>query len=284
MDFFTVHLLSDPFHTVSVQISLKHPPNFSGLILLNDKVLPIRHSISIRCRTGDKLPPLHPPLIAHLLVLGDGDGLLLGQRAGNAHHQFGGERSGINILFFKLDGYAQAEQLPERRQAVTGVAGEAGDGFDQHLVDLSLPAVRQQAVEILPLVHPGARNALIGIDVHQIPSVMILDQVRIVTDLGRIGVKLIGGVRADSTIGRNVQDIWTHCSGWNYCHIGSHAVTPPFSSPLLPVIGVQEQYLTSFPPPLLLHAPQHSMRCKCSGTPSTGCRPPYRCSHPETGL
>ena len=75
---FTVHLLSNPFHTISVQIRLEHPPNLPGLTLLNDKVLPIRHSISIRCRTGDEFSPLHPPLIAHPLVLGDGDGLLLG--------------------------------------------------------------------------------------------------------------------------------------------------------------------------------------------------------------
>ena len=141
---------------MAAEISVKHPTYQLGLIGDDFQTLSVYQTISEGSFTGNELPPLHPSLVTHPLVLGDGDGLLLGQRTGNAHHQFGGERSGVDILFFKLDGYAQPGQFPQGRQAVSGVAGKSGYGFDQHLVDLPLPAVRQQSVEILPLVHPGA--------------------------------------------------------------------------------------------------------------------------------
>ena len=130
-----VHLIGNPCSAIPIQIGTEHPSHYLSFALFDDQILSIQHLISERSHTSDEFSPLHPSLVAHSLVFGDGDGFLLGKGTGNAHHQFSGERSGVNVLFFKLDGYTQAEQLPEGGQAVAGVAGEAGDGFDQYLID-----------------------------------------------------------------------------------------------------------------------------------------------------
>lgn len=73
----------------------------------------------------------------------------------NNHHQFGGERFRVDILFFKPDSNAHARQLPQSGEAVLGISGEAGYGLYQNAVDLTLPAIPHHTVEVLPFVHPG---------------------------------------------------------------------------------------------------------------------------------
>ena len=143
----------------------------------------------------------------------DGDGLLLGQSARDAHHQFAGERPGVDILFFKVDGHTQGGQLSQGCETVLGVSGEAGDGFAQHPVDLSLAAVGQQALEVLPLVHPGPGQALIRIHIYQLPIRMGADLLRVRLDLGGIGVELVTGVGADAAVRSYPQ-------GLRFCRLG----------------------------------------------------------------
>ena len=95
-------------------------------------------------------------------VFGDGDGLLLGQSAENAHQEFRGERFRVDILFFELDGNAEGHQLPQRGEAVFRVSGEAGEGLHQDLVDLTLPAVGEHPVEVLPLVRFRAADRFVS--------------------------------------------------------------------------------------------------------------------------
>ena len=190
------HFLGDPLCTEPSQIAVKDPANGFSAGFLDFKVFPAHKPVSEGSGAGNELAPLHPSLIALPLVLPDGYRFLLGQGAGDAHHQFGGERLRVEVLFFKVNGHTQGRQLPQGGEAVLGVTGEAGDGLDQDLVDPALPAVGQHPVEVLPLIHPSACQALIGIDVHQIPAVMAADLLGVFADLGGVGVKLVGGVGA----------------------------------------------------------------------------------------
>ena len=58
---------------------------------------PVYQPVAVGGFRCDELAPLHSPAIALMAILRDGDGLLLGQGTGNAHHQFCGERSGVDI-------------------------------------------------------------------------------------------------------------------------------------------------------------------------------------------
>ena len=69
---------------------------------------------------------------------------------------------------------------------VLGIPGEAGDGLDQHTVDFALPAVGQQTVKVLPLVRFRAAGRLIGVNVHQLSTLVLADQLGVTADLGGI--------------------------------------------------------------------------------------------------
>ena len=66
---------------------------------------------------------------------------------------------------------------------------------------LPLPTVCHQAVEVLPLIHPRAGQALICVDVHQIPAIVGVDRLRIGPDLGSVGMELVCRVRTDPAVG-----------------------------------------------------------------------------------
>ena len=102
-DAFRRQLLRDPSGAAPLEVCVEDPAHRGGFLRDDLKVFLIYDSVSVRGGAGDKFPTLHPPLIAHLLIGGDGDGFLLGKRTGNAHHQFGGERFRVDIFFFKPD-------------------------------------------------------------------------------------------------------------------------------------------------------------------------------------
>ena len=95
------HPCRDPLGAVSVEIRLEDPTDQHSFFWDDLQVFSIDQPVAKRGSAGDKLTSFHPPFVADALVLRDGDGLLLGQCAGDAHHQFGGERLRVDILFFK---------------------------------------------------------------------------------------------------------------------------------------------------------------------------------------
>ena len=95
------HFLGDPLCTESGQIAVKDPANGFRAGFLDFKVFPAHKLVSEGGGAGDELAPLHPSLIALPLVLPDRYRFLLGQGAGDAHHQFGGERLCVEVLFSK---------------------------------------------------------------------------------------------------------------------------------------------------------------------------------------
>ena len=67
---------------------MEDPFDVVGFLWDDLHFFPVDESISEGSLTGNKFSALHAALIAHTLVFGDGDGFLLGQGSGNAHHQF----------------------------------------------------------------------------------------------------------------------------------------------------------------------------------------------------
>ena len=197
------HLFCDPCQTTSAQVGVEDPSHLLRFRWNDLQIFAVYQSVSKRRFAGDELAALHPPLVAETLVLGGGDGLLLGQCARDAHHQFGGERLRVDIFFFEVDRHAQGHQLPQDGKAVLCIPGEAGNGLHQHFVDPALPAIGEHTVEVLPLVHPSAGQALVRIDVHQLPALMIADFRSVFADLRGVGMKLVRGIGADPAVCRH---------------------------------------------------------------------------------
>lgn len=68
----------------------------------------------------------------------------------------------VDMLLLEAHPYADGLQLPDGAQAVPGVAGEPGDGLDQHLVHPPAMAVLQEALEVRALLRRGACDALVS--------------------------------------------------------------------------------------------------------------------------
>lgn len=105
---------------------------------------------------------LHPHFDAESHVAGVARGLHLGEGRIDRGRLLGTEPAGVDALLFEADGDAQPHQLPHEVQGVSGVAGEAGHGFDQDTVDFPGPTVRHHAVELIPFLGVQTRNALIS--------------------------------------------------------------------------------------------------------------------------
>ena len=106
-------------------------------------------------------------------------------------HQFRGHSRSIDVFFLEEDCRTVGSELPNGFQTLRCVASEAGDGLDQDAVNKSAAAVGQHPFEILPFLHRGAGDALVGVDVHQPPVLMSHDVMCIVDVLRCEGIELI---------------------------------------------------------------------------------------------
>ena len=116
-------------------------------------------------------------------------------------HQFRGHPCGVNILFLEEDGRAIGSELPDGLQALCRIAGKARDGLDQDAVNESASAVGQHPLEVISLLHGGAGDTLVGVDVHQPPILMLSDVLCIVDVLRCEGIELILRGGADPAVG-----------------------------------------------------------------------------------
>ena len=180
-------------------------------------------------------PFLHPHFDAEPHVAGVAGGLHLGEGGIDRGCLLRAEPAGVDVLLFEADGDAQPHQLPHEVQGIPGVAGESGDGLDQDAVDFPGPAVRHHAVELISFLGVQTRNALIGIDVGQLPVRVFSDVAGVVVHLGQIGVELVRRVAADAGVGGHAELGFFRCGGVDYgdfwgfdliCHVW----LPPFSN------------------------------------------------------
>ena len=147
------------------QVALKYKPYYL-CFFWHYRKLSIFQTISKACRLRIMSLTLHPLLIAPAYIAGDGLALCLCEGCIQGGHQLRGHPRRIDVFFLEEDSCSVGAELPDGLQALRRVAGEAGDGLDQNAVDESAPAVGQHPLEILSLLHRGAGDTLIGVDVH----------------------------------------------------------------------------------------------------------------------
>lgn len=96
----------------------------------------------------------------------------------------------MQVLFFKIHIYLDLPQHSGDPDAVEGVSCKPADGFDDnHIYPASL-ALADQLIELIPLFHTGAGNALVGINAYELPSSFPVDAVGVVIYLIFVAVEL----------------------------------------------------------------------------------------------
>ena len=107
---------------------------------------------------------------------------------------------------------------------VQGVACKPRNGLGQYPIDFPLAAVVDHPQEVLPLIDLGPCQALVRIDIGEHPSGLPADQIRIVLDLGSVGVELIGLIARDPAVGGDTHELLSLPSlrndgdFWRLCH------------------------------------------------------------------
>lgn len=182
--------MSNFFGVHAVQVHIKYFPHDVGFFFIDNKLTTYK-VIAQRGTVGAELLTLYPFLVAPAYIAGDGLALCLREGCIQGGHQFGRHPRRIDIFFLEEDSRSVGTELSNGFQTLRRVAGEARDGLDQNAVNESASAVGQHPLEVISLLHGGAGDTLVGVDVHQPPIIMLGDVLRIVDVLGREGVELI---------------------------------------------------------------------------------------------
>ena len=96
------------------------------------------------------------------------------------------------IVLFKVDLHALFLELPNGRQAVHGIPGESADGFGDDQVNPSGKRIGYHALKALAVFGVGASDALVRVDLNEIPILAASDVVRVIVDLRFItGILLV---------------------------------------------------------------------------------------------
>ena len=140
---------------------------------------------------GDECTACHPLLDAPAEVVRDVLALLLVHHGEDGGEELAGQFRGVNALLLETHPHTQGLQLPDGLQALLGVPGKPGGGLHQNLVHPAPPAVRQQALEVIPLLCRGAGDSLVCVYVHKLPLRVCGDELCVVGVLGGEGVELI---------------------------------------------------------------------------------------------
>ena len=185
-----IEFLGDVIQTLPFEIGFVDIPDDLRL-LRDDLQFPPRKPVPVGGGRGNEQPLFHAHPDADAHVVGVVGGLHLGEGAVDLGDLLGGHLTGIDVLLLEADGDAQPEQFPHIPDVVRGVPGEAGGGFDQYPVDFPGPAVRDHAVELIPLTGLQTGQALVRIDVHHFPVLSGRDVLGVKVHLGQIGVELV---------------------------------------------------------------------------------------------
>lgn len=91
--------------------------------------------------------------------------------------------SRVNVLLLEIDLDAFLLQLPYRHQTVHGVPGESADGFGHDQVHRTGQSVRDHFIESVALAGVEPANALIRVDLHELPIRVAHDEPRVIVHL-----------------------------------------------------------------------------------------------------
>ena len=143
---------------------------------------------------GD-LPVSKSLSLAPRAVFRDAPALFLGQAGHDRQQQFALGIKGPYPFFFKIDLDAVLFQLPDGRQAVYGIPGEAADRLCDNQVDLPGQGVLDHAVKPIPLFRIAAGDPFVGVHGHKFPIIALSDVLCVVVHLGFIAALLFFVVR-----------------------------------------------------------------------------------------
>ena len=206
--FWGTHLvehIGDGFLPHAGEVAHKNKAHDLGL-LFHDVELPILQHITVRGCTGDEGTILHAPFDAPSHVFGDGYGFFLGLRSRQCQQHFAGHIRSVNVLFLEENGDTVVFEQSGIQQGVRCVSCEATDGLGQDSVDLSFLTIGHQSIEVLSLCSLGSADAFVGVDVHQLHTLVIADEVGVVLYLSGEGVKLVAGVAGHTAVGSHTED------------------------------------------------------------------------------
>ena len=157
----------------------------------------IRRFMPVRNPLGES-PPHTPPN-----VVADASALLLGKGCEQRQEQLSVLGHGINVLPLETDGDPLLFQLSDGMEAIYGVTGKTADAFNEHQINLSCIAVRDQPLELRPMRGTCACDTFVRIDTGVFPCGILLDETAVVTDLRCKGV--VKRVHRDTGVGSHTQ-------------------------------------------------------------------------------
>lgn len=116
-------------------------------------------------------------------VFGDAAAFLLGKARHDGDEQFPFGVEGHDILFLKEALATGLLQLADGGQTVYGVPGKTADGLGDDKVDLSGQGIPDHAVEAVPALGVDGTDALISVDLHEVPIRIFPDELGVIIHL-----------------------------------------------------------------------------------------------------
>lgn len=141
------------------------------------------------------LPPGH--------IFGDTAAFLLGQTGHDGDEQIPFGIEGHDVLFFKKALTSGFLQFADGGQAVHSVSCEAAHALGHDQVDFFGKGILHHTVEAVPMLGIDGADALVRVDLHEIPVQILLNELGVVVHLGFVGSELFLTVRGDTGVSRN---------------------------------------------------------------------------------
>ena len=110
-------------------------------------------------------------------ILGNGTALLLSQTGHDGDEQFALGVEGHDVFFLEKALTAGFLQLADGGQAVHGISRESAHTLGHNQVDFSGQGIPDHAVEAVPALGVDGADALISVDLHEVPVGVLLDVV-----------------------------------------------------------------------------------------------------------
>lgn len=134
-------------------------------------------------------------------ILGDAAALFLRKARHDGDKQFPFGIEGHDIFFLEEAFTAGFFQPADGGQAVYGVPGEAADGLGDDKVDLPGKGIPDHTIEAVPVLGVDGTDALVRVDLDEIPVRIFPNKLGVVIHLCFIRGKLLFTVRRDTGVG-----------------------------------------------------------------------------------
>ena len=147
---------------------------------------------------------LHPPGLAPLHPAGGLAALLLGHGAHDGQPKLRVRLQGVDAVVQEHYPHSQGFQLPGVGDGIQNVPGEPAHLFGEDELELSHMGVGDHAVECRTLFCGGAGDALVGVDLVQLPVRLAVDVFLEVALLALEGIGLVVPVGGHPAVGRRL--------------------------------------------------------------------------------